>query len=67
MPSLVIVVKLKSGCCTVHLIRDCSKSHALQTQLIAQSHEERTKFEVSIQQVTVLCVIPYESKPAMGE
>lgn len=44
-----------------YLICKCSGGQVLQTMLIAQSHEERTKLEL-VRQVPVLCVIPYEHK-----
>lgn len=46
----------------IHHICNGSSSHVLQTKLIAQSHEERSKFELPVHQIVVLCVIPTESK-----
>ena len=45
-----------------YLISECSSSHLLQTQLITQSHEDRTKLELSKCQIPVLCMIPCECK-----
>ncbi len=44
----------------LYLICKCSSSQVLQTQLVAQSHEERTELELSRHQVPVLCVVPCE-------
>lgn len=44
----------------LYLICKCSSSQILQTQLVAQSHEERTELELSRHQVPVLCVVPCE-------
>lgn len=46
----------------IHLICNHSDSQVIQTQLIAQSDEDGTKFEVSMHQVLVLRVIPCEYK-----
>lgn len=47
---------------TPYLIFKCGSSKVLQTQLIAQSHEERTKLKVPVQQILVLWVVPCEHK-----
>lgn len=38
---------------TYHIFKS-SSSKVLQTKLVAQSHEERTKLEVSVNQIVVL-------------